>query len=182
MSVIDWLLDADSAIRWQVMRDLTGAPERAVAAERSRVASEGWGQRLLALQDPAGTWDGGTHFPSWFQWSETMPEQPWTATTFSLLLLRDLGLDPASDEARRATALVRDNVRWEHAGQPFFSGEVEPCVNGNAVALGAYFGEDVRGIVERLLGEQLGDGGWNCEAERGSTRSSFHTTICVLAG
>ena len=108
--------------------------------------------------------------------------QPWTATTYSLLLLRDLGLDPRSDEARGAIALVRENSRWEEGDQPFFDGEVEPCINGMAVALGAYFGENVDGVVARLLGEQLADGGWNCEAERGSTRSSFATTINVLEG
>jgi hypothetical protein len=103
-----------------------------------------------------------------------------------LLLLRDLGLDPASDEARRAVGLVRDRVTWQGCGppecdgNPFFAGEVEPCINGQVAVAGAYFGQDVRGIIERLLAEQLPDGGWNCEAERGSTRSSFHTTICVL--
>src|SRR5262249_32954914 len=65
---------------------------------------------------------------------------------------------------------------------PFFEGEVEPCINGRVVALGAYFGERSDRLVERLLKEQLMDGGWNCEAERGSVRSSFHTTICVLEG
>ena len=83
---------------------------------------------------------------------------------------------------RRAVALVRDNCRWEHAGQPFFSGEVEPCINGRTVTLGTYFDQDVDGIVARLLGEQLEDGGWNCEAENGSVRSSFATTINVLEG
>jgi len=169
MTVIDWLLDSDPAIRWQVMRDITHEPADVVAAERSRVAGEGWGARLLALQGPDGQW-GGTYFPEW------------TSTTNTLLLLRYMGLEPASDEARRAVTLVRDNARWEHAGQPYFSGEVEPCINGTAVALGSYFGQDVNGVVERLLGEQLSDGGWNCEAERGSTRSSFGTTINVLEG
>jgi hypothetical protein len=93
-----------------------------------------------------------------------------------------MGLDPKSAQARRAVALVRDNAKWEHAGQAYFSGEVEPCINGKAVAIGAYFGQDVSGIVDRLLSEQLSDGGWNCEAERGSTRSSFHSTIDVLEG
>ena len=79
-------------------------------------------------------------------------------------------------------ALVRDHCRWEHAGQPFFSGEVEPCINGRVVTLGTYFGQEVEGVVARLLGEQLEDGGWNCEAERGSVRSSFATTINVLEG
>jgi len=169
MSVVNWLLDSDPAIRWQVMRDLTHEPADVIAAERSRVASEGWGARLLALQGPDGQW-GGTYFPEW------------TSTTNTLLLLRHMGLDPASDVARRAVALVRDNSKWEHAGQAYFSGEVEPCINGTAVALGSYFGQDVHGVVDRLLTEQLSDGGWNCEAERGSTVSSFGTTINVLEG
>lgn len=169
MSVVDWLLDSDPAIRWQVMRDLTGEPADVVAAERAKVTSEGWGARLLALQGPHGQW-GGTYVP------------PWTSTTYTLLLLRHMGLDPASDEARRAVALVRDNARWEHDGEAYFSGEVEPCINGMAVAIGSYFGQDVKGVVDRLLSEQLSDGGWNCEAERGSTRSSFHSTIDVLEG
>ena len=168
MTVVDWLLDSDPAIRWQVMRDLTHEPPDVVTAERSRVTSEGWGARLLAVQGPDG-W-GGSLFPEW------------TSTTHTLLLLRYMGLDPVSAQARRAVALVRDNAKWEHAGQPYFSGEVEPCINGKAVAIGSYFGQDVRGIVDRLLGEQLSDGGWNCEAERGSTRSSFNTTIDVLEG
>ncbi len=108
--------------------------------------------------------------------------QPWTATAYSLLLLRDLGIDPHCDQARRAVALVRENCRWEHAGQPFFSGEVEPCINGMTIVLGVYFEQDVDGVVARLLGEQLEDGGWNCEAENGSVRSSFATTIRVLEG
>src|SRR6202022_49201 len=101
---------------------------------------------------------------------------------YSLVLLRDLGVDPRCDKVRKAVAQVRGHCRWEHAGQPFFSGEVEPCINGMTVALGAYFDTDVDGVVARLLGEQLEDGGWNCEVENGSVRSSFHTTIRVLEG
>jgi hypothetical protein len=103
-----------------------------------------------------------------------------------LMLLRDLGLDPASDQARRAVSVVRDRVTWQACGPQqcasngFFEGEVEPCINGQVGAVGAYFGQDIQGIVDRLLGEQLADGGWNCEAPNGSTRSSFNTTICVL--
>jgi hypothetical protein len=170
MTVEEWLLDSDPAIRWQVMRDLTEEPADVVAAERARVAREGWGARLLSLQAEDGQWGGGTYMPLY------------TSTSFTLMLLRDLGLDPDSDEARRAVALVRRNSRWDHAGQPFFEGEVEPCINGMAVAIGAYFGEDVGGIVERLVGEQMADGGWNCEQENGSTRGSFHSTIDVLDG
>jgi hypothetical protein len=179
MDALAWLLDSDPSIRWQALRDLADAPAQEVAAERDRVATSGWGARLLALQGTDGQWDGGTYWPS----HDDDPDgQPWTATTYSLLLLREFGLIPASREARRAIKLVRDNCRWEEGGQAFFDGEVEPCINGMAVAIGAYFGENVDKVVDRLIRDQLTDGGWNCEAERGSTRSSFHTTICVLEG
>jgi hypothetical protein len=174
MSVIQWLLDSDPSIRWQVMRDLTDAPAHEVAAERARVATQGWGARLLALQDADGRWGGAA-------WNHG-----WNSTMHILWLLRLLGLDPASAEARRAVGLVRDRVTWKGCGpqecddNPFFAGELEPCINGQVAAAGAYFGQDVSGILDRLLGEQLSDGGWNCEAPNGSTRSSFNTTICVL--
>lgn len=170
MTTVDWLLDADPAIRWQVLRDLVDAPADVVVAERARVATEGWGSRLLALQGPDGTWDGPGLFPEF------------TSTAWTLMLLRDLGVDPGAPAVRRAIELVRRRGRWEHAGQPFFEGEVEPCINGKTIALGAYFGVDVTPIVDRLLGEQMEDGGWNCEQENGSTRGSFLSTIAVLDG
>jgi len=178
MDAIDWLLDSDPAIRWQVMRDLTHDSPDNVAAERARVAREGWGARLLALQATDGRWGG----------------RPWsldyTDTFHTLELLRQFGLDPDSEEARRAIGLVREHVIWK-GGAPvdtpwddhrFFEGEVEPCINGNVVASGAYFGVDMTPLVDRLLGEQLPDGGWNCEVEHGATVSSFGTTINVLEG
>jgi len=192
VNVIDWLLDSDPAIRWQVMRDLTDAPVDQVAAERARVAEEGWGAQLLALQQPHGQWPAGTPTLSseaaekW--WHSLGPERQgtlfpgWTATAWSLALLTAFGVEPNSAAARHAVGLVRENVRWEHDGEPFFDGEVEPCINGRTVGLGAYFGFDVAPIVARLLGEQMADGGWNCEQENGSTRGSFHTTIDVLEG
>jgi len=177
--VLDWLLDSDPAIRWQALRDLTDASEHEVLAERKRVATQGWGARLLALQGADAQWAGGTYWPAQ---DDDPDNQPWTATTYSLLLLRDFRLLPDSPEARHAISLVREKSRWEEGNQPFFEGEVEPCINGMTAALGAYFGETVDGVVERLTKDQLADGGWNCEAERGSTRSSFHSTICVLEG
>jgi hypothetical protein len=173
-SVITWLLDSDPSIRWQVMRDLTDASAHEIRAERARVATEGVGARLLALQAPDGRWGGAA-------WN-----RGWNSTMHVLMLLRDMGLDPASDQARRAVGLVREQVTWLGCGprecdrNAFFEGEIEPCINAQVAAVGAYFGEDVRSIVDRLLAEQLPDGGWNCEAENGSTRSSFNTTICVL--
>lgn len=173
-SVIAWLLDSDPSIRWQVMRDLTEESEEVVAGERSRVAAEGWGAQLLGLQRPDGPWGEGPFiapiFPSW-------------ATIGTLLLLKDLGLDPTSEQAHRATALVRDNCTFgpEFGDLPFFEGEVEPCINGRVLCCGAYFGEASDRLIDRLLHEQLADGGWNCEAPP-SKRSSFHSTICVLEG
>jgi hypothetical protein len=172
--VIDWLLDSDPSIRWQVLRDLVHAPPEEVAAERARVATEGWGARLLAMQADDGTWGGAA-------WN-----RGWDSTMHILMLLRDFGLDPESPGAQRALRRVRDNVTWKGSGPPeaddkgFFEGETEPCINGQVGAAGAYFHQEIGGIIERLLGEQLPDGGWNCEAQNGSIRSSFNTTICVL--
>ena len=156
------------------MHDLIDAPAKEVAVERARVATEGAAARLLALQAPDGRW-GGT---AW--------NRGWDSTMHVLLLLREMGLDPVSDEAQHAVALVRERVTWQGCGppevheNPFFAGEVEPCINGQVAMAGAYFSQDIRGIVDRLLGEQLADGGWNCEAPKRSMRSSFNTTICVL--
>ena len=178
-----WLLDSDPAIRWQVLRDLVLAPAEVIAAERARVATEGWGARLLALQGEDGQWAGGACFPARsFNWRDENQGQPWTSTLPTLQLLCDFGVDPSSEIVCRAVVLVRDHCRWEHAGQPFLSGEVEPCINGRTVTLGTYFDQDVNGVVARLLAEQLEDGGWNCEAENGSVRSSFATTINVVEG
>ena len=175
-----WLLDSDPSIRWQVLRHLIGASADEVAVERTKVATEGAGARLLALQGADGAWAGAA-------WN-----RGWNSTMHVLSLLRELGLDPTSDAARRAVGRVRESVRWQgwdwdgtwrgldFAGTPFFAGEVEPCINGQVGASGAYFGQDIQRIIDRLLGEQLPDGGWNCEAPHNSTRSSFNTTICVL--
>jgi hypothetical protein len=173
-SVIQWLLDSDPSIRWQVMRDLIDVPSDQVDAERAKIAREGWGATLLSLQGADGRWSGAA-------WNHG-----WDSTMHVLWLLRELGLDPECREAKHAVGLVREQITWQGAGPPecdrnrFFEGEIEPCINGQVAAAGAYFGQDVGGIIDRLLSEQLADGGWNCEAERGSTRSSFNTTICVL--
>jgi len=168
-AVVTWLLDSDPSIRWQVMRDLTGEPDEIVAAERSRVASEGWGARLLALQAPGGQWGASD-------------DEGWMTTVDALVLLKDLGVDPVGAEARKAIGLVRDRITWYQLdGRPFFEGETEPCINGAILGAGAYFGEASDRLVDRLLGEQLEDGGWNCQAPP-SKRSSFHSTIRVLEG
>ncbi len=168
-SHIKWLLDSDPAIRRHVMTDLIDAPPHAIAAERSRVATEGWGAKLLARQSPSGKWGGSKE------------DRGLLITFYSLVLLKDLGLDPASKAARRMTARVgRLRFKW-HNNRAFFDGETEPCINGRILGAGAYFKEPNDTLANQLLGEQLEDGGWNCEAPK-SPRSSFHTTICVLEG
>jgi len=170
--VIEWLLDSDPSIRWQVMRDLLGEPDSDVARERSRVAVEGWGAQLLDLQGADGYWGGAAFVP-----------HAWISTKDTLQLLRDLGVDPESERMRRAIGQVRDHCTWGEwfGNSPFFEGETEPCINGRVLAIGAYFGEASDRLVNRLLGEQLSDGGWNCDAPP-SVRSSFNSTICVLEG
>jgi len=165
---IKWLLDSDPAIRWQVMRDLTDEAPDAIAAERSRIATEGWGAQLLARQLPAGHWGGGRHWD--------------LIATWSLVVLKDLGLDPASKQARRMIDRVEKRLVFKPLNnRPYLEGETDPCINGRILGLGAYFKEPNDALVDQLLSEQLEDGGWNCEAPK-RRRSSFHTTICVLEG
>lgn len=182
MDVIDYLLDGDPAIRWQALRDLTDAAPEKVAAERARVAAEGWGARLLSLQADDGLWDGGVYRPGWVDEDRPMYDA-WTATHFSLQQLADLGVDPADERVRRAVARVREHVRWDQEGAPaYFDGETEPCVNGVVLTVAAYFGEPGDAVLKTLLEGQLADGGWNCWAEYGAEVSSLHSTICVLEG
>jgi hypothetical protein len=164
-----WLLDSDPAIRWQVMKDLTGESPDAIAAERSRVATEGWGAELLARQSRNGKWGGQKE------------GRGLLITFYCLVVLKDLGLDPASKEARKMVERVDKLVFEWHDHRPFFHGETEPCINGRILSLGSYFKEPNDALANQLLSEQLEDGGWNCEAPK-SRRSSFHTTICVLEG
>jgi hypothetical protein len=170
-STLNWLLDSDPAIRWQVMRDLAHEPADAVAAERARVATEGWGAELLARQNPNGSWGDDGEYP----W--------WQSTMDTAVRLMEFGLDPHSPQARgMAERLSTWDFGEYHNHSPFFEGESEPCINGRVLAVGAYFGRPSERLMQRLLSEQLADGGWNCEAERGSVRASFHSTICVMEG
>jgi hypothetical protein len=184
-TVRSWLLDADPALRWQVERDLVDAPREVWQATRARVAVEGIGARLLALQDADGQWAGGAFFPKDFV-DDNGPEaapgagQPWVATTWSLNALREWGLDAAAlgDTAARLDA----HCRWEYDDLPYWGGEVDCCINAWTLANGAWLGADVAPIAQWFLDHQLDDGGWNCEWVNGSTRSSFHSTLNALKG
>jgi hypothetical protein len=177
---IQWLLEGDPAIRWQTLRDLVGAPERAVEQERSKVASDGWGARLLARQDAEGTWagglssDGGLYSPKW------------TSTTYTLLLLRDLGLGVGNRRARKACRLLLDRGLQRDGGINYgWRGRSETCITGMVLSLLAYFRYDdarLQTIAKHLLEAQMADGGWNCRRPLGATHASMHTTISVLEG
>ena len=178
--MIDWLLDGDPAIRWQVLRDLTDASPDEVAAERARVEHEGWGARCWRSRIADGLWAGGACFPAGYRGDE--PGQPWTATMHTLQTLQLLGLDPASRVGPAGDRAVAEHGRWEHAGQRYFDGEVEPCINGRTIETGALLRRRRRADRRADPGRAAADGGWNCEAENGSVRTSFDTTINVLDG
>ncbi len=166
-STITWLMDADPAIRWQVLRDLLDADPAAVQAERAQVAHTGWGAQLLSQQTERGDWQGD--------------DLSLLRTIHCVVLLMDLGVDPMDRLVQTMLERV-STLRWEYHGRRlFFDGEVEPCMNAKVLATGSYFGIRCEQVLQRLLGEQLADGGWNCDAPP-STRSSFHTTIAVLEG
>jgi hypothetical protein len=178
-AVLKWLLDSDPAIRWQVMRDLSDESPKAIAAERSRVATEGWGAQLLARQSPSGKWSGSPR-----GWRDDLPKEhrDLIITLYSLVALMELGLDPNSQQARTMMDRVEKRLvfKWLN-NRPYLHGETEPCINGRILGIGAYFKQPNDALAKQLLAEQLQDGGWNCEAPQ-SRRSSFHTTICVLEG
>jgi hypothetical protein len=170
MDTIDWLLESDPAIRWQAMRDLTDASPATIAAERDRVGHEGIGAEILAQQGSDGAWHRA-NAPTWLP------------TVYTVLLLRATGVHRAEPAVQSAMDRLAVGFRWheEFGNKPFFEGEVEPCINGGTLAVGGYFGHPSASLAQRLVSDQLDDGGWNCEAPK-SKRSSYHSTICVLEG
>ena len=182
--LLEWMLDTDPALRWQVERDLADAPEAVWQATRARIATEGFGAQLLTRQDPDGQWAGGAYFPGDFDvhGPETADGagQPWTATTWTLNTLRDWGLDAAA-LAGTAELLAR-NSRWEYDNLPYWGGEVDCCINAFTLANGAWLGADVTELARWFPEHRLADGGWNCEWVDGSTRSSFHSTLNSVKG
>ena len=178
-TVLEWLLAGDPAIRWQALRDLRNAPSGTVRREQKRVAREGWGARLLERQDADGRWAGGLYNPKW------------TSTTYTLLLLRSLGLEPGHPQALRGCRLLLDRGCWSDGGINFFAPRhqrSETCVSSMVLAIVCWFGlVDERGdrLAEHVLAAQMPDGGWNCRAMpgyAGATHGSFHTTISALEG
>src|SRR5262249_46643726 len=175
-----WLLEGDPAIRWQVLRDVVGAGESSVARERQRVAREGWGARLLARQDPEGTWAGGTSSDG------GLYHPKWVSTTYTMLLLRDFGLPATNRQARKACALLLDQGLQRDGGINYgWWGVSETCVTGMVLSILCAFEYDddrLDVVAEHLLDQQMPDGGWNCRRRRGATHSSVHTTISALEG
>lgn len=180
--LVEWMLDSDPALRWQVERDLAAAPQAVWQATRARIGTEGFGAALLSRQDADGQWAGGAYFPSDFDFHgpEAAPDagQPWTATTWTLNTLRDWGLDASALEG--TAELLAANSRWEYENLPYWGGEVDCCINAYTLANGVWLGADVSGIAVWLIEHQMSDGGWNCEWVEGSVRSSFHSTLNVI--
>jgi hypothetical protein len=182
--LLDWLLDSDPALRWQVERDLAGSPPKVWEATRARIATEGFGAQLLAAQDADGQWAGGAYFPRNHDFDKPDPAdgggQPWTATTWTLNTLREWGLDATALEG--TADKLAANSRWEYGDLPYWGGEVDCCINAFTLASGAWLGADVSGLEQWFIDHRLADGGWNCEWVDGSTRSSFHSTLNSLKG
>jgi len=181
---IQWLLAGDPAIRWQTLRDLTGATASSVERERGRIARHGWGARLLARQDPDGRWAGG-------QSSDTGLYSPkWTSTTYTMLLLRDFGLPPSNPHVRTACKLLLDHGLQPDGGISYgtwaqWTRRGETCITGMVLSILSYFVyADARldTVAQHLLERQMADGGWNCRRPNGATHSSVNTTISVLEG
>lgn len=173
---ISWLMEGNPSIRWQVMRDLTDQPKVKVEAERKKVAKEGWGKRLLDKQDPDGRWGGGIYGPKFI------------STTYTMLTLRLLGLPQNNPQAKRACKIFLDEGFYTDGGINFFSYSwkySETCVTSMILSLLAYFrypDERIHDVASFVIGQQMSDGGWNCESPKGATHSSFHTTISALEG
>jgi len=173
--VIQWLLEGDASIRWQTLRDLTDASVEQVEKERGQIATEGWGAQLLSRQESNGLWGGGIYSPKWI------------STTYTMMLLRRLGLPPKHPQALKACALLLDRGFNYDGGINYFSSfeYSETCVTGMILSLLAYFqyeDERIHSLAEHLLNQQMPDRGWNCQSYKGATHSSFHTTISVLEG
>ena len=179
-AVVEWLLDSDPMLRWQVQRDLAGEPDAVWQATRARIATEGDGAALLAHQDPDGQWAGGAFFPATMTEQPPQNEQPYTATTWTLTSLREGGLDAA---ALAGTAeKLRRNSRWEYDDLPYWDGEVDVCINAMTLANGAWLGADVAQLAAWFPAHVQSDGGWDCEWVEGSVHSSFHSTINAVRG
>lgn len=175
-ATVDWLVDGDPSVGWQTRRDLLGQSESQWGPVRHEIASGGWGHRLLALQAPDGKWGGGLYQPKW------------TSTTYTLLQLRRLGLEPSHDGGVSGARVLLEEADWVDGGVSYWSGRLlaERCVNGMVLSLVSYFDLDddrIDSIAELLIGSRVDDGGWNCRDYQGDTRHcSFHTTISVLEG
>ncbi len=181
--VLAWLVDGDPAVRWQALRDLAGAPARAVERERGRVGREGWGARLLARRGAEGGWarrrsTDGLYTPKWI------------STTYTLLLLRDFGLAPSDPRVCRACALLLEGGLQADDGLSYGAWAAqtnrgETCITGMVLSILSYFLHDdprLERVAAHLLGEQMSDGGWNCRRPLGATHSSVHPPNSVLEG
>ena len=175
-SILEWLMEGDPVVQWQVQRDLLDEESDVYQSTQRLVAEEGWGARLVGQQDPSGTWGGGLYSPKWI------------STTYSLMALWRLGLPHDNPQAKIGCELLLNGGFQPDCGIHFARSKVdhsETCISGMVLSLLSYFRiQDARihKLVKHLLGQQMNDDGWNCRSYRGDTHASFHTTISVLEG
>ena len=177
--ILDWLREGDVAIQYQARRDLADAGARTLSALRSRIATTGWGARLLAARKLNGHWGRGYYQPKW------------TCTHYALQDLRLLEPPPATTAARASIDMLLDETDGPDGGIYYSPSLIragrpsDVCLNGMILDIASYFRVLVprlRRLVDLLLKTRMDDFGWNCEAYRGASHSSFHTTISVLEG
>ncbi len=171
---IDWLLEGDVSIQYQVWRDLLGVDKKKLQAS---ISTEGWGQEYLSKRKSDGHWGDGFYQPKWI------------STHYTLLDLRNLNLSPTNDIVQETLELILQNNIADDGGiqlGPSTSQYSDVCVNGMFLNYASYFKTPeikMHSIIDCLLNEIMADGGFNCRTTRsGAKHSSLHTTISVLEG
>lgn len=170
--VQQWLLAGDSAVQYQTWRDLHGEDRPEL---EQQVPHDGDAAAILAAQRPDGHWGLGFYQPKW------------TSSHYSLLELRDLGVPHEHSECRRAVTLIAKEKSADGGVNP--SGTVKQadvCMNGMFLAYGSHFTAEpaeLESVVDFVLGQQMHDGGFNCQANRsGASTASVHSTTSVIEG
>ena len=171
--VIQWLLEGDVSIQYQTFRDLV---DKDHASLRSRIATEGWGRVLLSKRLSNGHWGHSFYHPKWI------------SSHYTLLELKNLGIEPSIPEISQTLDLILKHEKAEDGGVNPHTGikHSDVCVNGMFLNYAAYFGapeDQLTSVVDFLISQQMKDGGFNCHSNRiGAVHSSLHTTLSVLEG
>jgi len=173
--IINWLLEGDVSVRWHTMNSLLDTSGEDKNYLQKKIATEGWGARLLSYQDTKGMWGNGIYSPKWI------------STTYTMLTLKLLGLHPDTQAVNKTCKLLIDKGLYSDGGINYFRSlsHSETCVTGLILSIVSYFkysDNRINSLFDYLIHQQMKDGGWNCQSYKGDTHSSFHTTMLVLEG